>query len=54
VFDDWIARMRTPAERVTAIRSLFDSAPEEARTYFAVEADHSFFIDGAMFETMKV
>ncbi|HWT71493.1 MAG TPA: methyltransferase domain-containing protein [Oxalicibacterium sp.] len=49
VFDDWIARMRTPAERVAAIRSLFDSAPEETRAYFAVEEDYSFTIDAAMF-----
>lgn len=53
VFDDWIARMRTPAERVTAIRSLFDSSPEEARTYFAVEEDYSFSIDAGLFQTRK-
>ncbi|MEO5935233.1 MAG: class I SAM-dependent methyltransferase, partial [Duganella sp.] len=34
VFDEWTARMRTPAERVAAIRSLFDSAPRETRDYF--------------------
>lgn len=53
VFDDWIARMRTPAERVSAIRSLFDSAPEETRTYFAVETDYSFSIDAALFHATK-
>jgi SAM-dependent methyltransferase len=53
VFDDWIARMRTPAERVTAIRSLIDLAPEEAREYFAVESDYSFSIDAAMFDARK-
>jgi len=49
VFADWIARMRTPPERVTAIRSLFASAPDETRHYFSVEADDSFTIDAAMF-----
>ncbi|WP_188421401.1 class I SAM-dependent methyltransferase [Oxalicibacterium solurbis] len=53
VFADWIARMRTPAERVTAIRSLFDGASEEVRHHFAVESDHSFTIDSAFFEAVK-
>lgn len=48
-FDEWTARMRTPAERVTAIRSLLRSAPEETRCYFAVEADDSFTIDSTLF-----
>jgi ubiquinone/menaquinone biosynthesis C-methylase UbiE len=48
-FGDWTARMRTPAPRVTAIRSLFDSAPEEARAYFALRDDYSFTIDAALF-----
>jgi len=53
VFDDWIARMRTPPERVAAIRSLLDVAAEETRSFFAVEGDHSFFIDAALFEARK-
>lgn len=53
VFSDWIARMRTPQDRVAAIRSIFDGAPEEVREHFAVEQDHSFTIDSAFFETMK-
>jgi ubiquinone/menaquinone biosynthesis C-methylase UbiE len=53
VFDEWVARMRTPAERVIAIRSLLDTAPEETRLHFAVENDHSFFIDAAFFEAKK-
>lgn len=48
-FDDWTARMRTPAERVTAIRSLFRTAPEETRDYFAVQPDDSFTIDSTLF-----
>lgn len=52
-FDEWVARMRTPAERVAAIRNLFDGAPEEARKYFALQDDYSFSIDAAMFEATK-
>lgn len=52
-FDEWVARMRTPAERVAAIRHLFDGAPEEARRYFAVQDDYSFAIDAALFEATK-
>lgn len=47
-FDDWVTRMRTPPARVTAIRSLFDTAPEETSAYFEVQPDYSFAIDGAM------
>jgi ubiquinone/menaquinone biosynthesis C-methylase UbiE len=50
VFDEWTARMRTPAERVAAIRSLFASAPEETRTYFDVQDDGSFTIDSTLFK----
>src|SRR5437016_1085623 len=32
-FDSWVARMRTPTERVAAIRSLWDSAPMEVSAY---------------------
>ncbi|SDG66654.1 MULTISPECIES: class I SAM-dependent methyltransferase [unclassified Duganella] len=53
-FDEWTARMRTPADRVTAIRSLLRNAPEETRHYFAVEADDSFTIDATMFKVAPV
>lgn len=53
-FDDWTARMRTPAERVTAIRSLLRSAPQESRDYFAVQADDSFTIDATLFAARTV
>jgi ubiquinone/menaquinone biosynthesis C-methylase UbiE len=49
-FDEWTARMRTPAERVTAIRSLLAGAPEETRRYFSVQADASFTIDSTLFK----
>jgi ubiquinone/menaquinone biosynthesis C-methylase UbiE len=52
-FNEWIARMQTPPERVQAIRSLFDSAPQEASAYFQVRDDYSFSIDAALFEATK-
>lgn len=52
-FDEWIARMRTPPERVAAIRSLLQTAPEETRAYFAVEDDDSFSIDAVFLEIRK-
>ena len=48
-FDEWTARMRTPAERATAIRGLLRSAPMETRDYFAVQGDDSFTIDSTLF-----
>lgn len=52
-FNPWIARMRTPPERVQAIRSLFDSAPEEVVAYFMVQDDCSFSIDAALLEAKR-
>jgi ubiquinone/menaquinone biosynthesis C-methylase UbiE len=47
-FSSWVARMRTPAPRVVAIRSLWESAPDEVRHYFDVQADGSFKLDVLM------
>ncbi len=52
-FTPWIARMRTPPERVQAIRSLFKSAPEEVAAYFMVQDDCSFSIDAALLEAKR-
>jgi ubiquinone/menaquinone biosynthesis C-methylase UbiE len=52
-FGEWVARMRTPELRVQAIRSLFDSAPDEARAYFNVQEDYTFDIDAAMFDAVR-
>jgi ubiquinone/menaquinone biosynthesis C-methylase UbiE len=41
-FGPWVERMRTPAERVTAIRSLQERAPAEVRRALELEADGSF------------
>ncbi|WP_211452754.1 class I SAM-dependent methyltransferase [Collimonas antrihumi] len=49
-FDTWVARMRTPAERVVAIKSLWDSAPSEVTKYFNLQGDYSFSIDAILLE----
>jgi ubiquinone/menaquinone biosynthesis C-methylase UbiE len=49
-FDSWVARMRTPPERITAIRSLWERAPDEVRQYFDVQPDGSFQLDALMLE----
>jgi ubiquinone/menaquinone biosynthesis C-methylase UbiE len=49
-FDTWVARMRTPPERVRAIRSIWDGAPDEVRQYFDVQNDGSFKLDAIMVE----
>lgn len=41
-FSSWIERMRTPPERVAAIHALWNTAPDEVRGYFEVQADGSF------------
>jgi ubiquinone/menaquinone biosynthesis C-methylase UbiE len=49
-FDAWVTRMRTPAERVVAIKSMWNNAPDEVRKYFAVQQDGSFELDAMMIE----
>ncbi|WP_322014413.1 class I SAM-dependent methyltransferase [Paraburkholderia sp. J12] len=52
-FDSWVARMRTPAGRVTAIRSIWERAPDEVRQYFDVQSDGSFKLDALMIEATR-
>ncbi|MET0348837.1 MAG: methyltransferase domain-containing protein [Rhizobacter sp.] len=47
-FDTWVARMRTPADRVAVLRGLLQQAPAEVRRHFNVQADDSFDIEAAM------
>ena len=49
-FDTWVARMRTPEDRIVAIRSVWRNAPDEVREYFAVQEDGSFELDALMVE----
>lgn len=49
-FASWVARMKTPEPRVVAIRSVWASAPDEVREYFAVQQDGSFKLDAILIE----
>jgi SAM-dependent methyltransferase len=53
-FPTWTARMRTPADNVTAIRALQVGAAAETREYFAIEDDSSFLLDVLMMETRAI
>ncbi len=48
-FPSWVARMRTPADRITAIRGLQEAAPLEVRDGLQIEADGSFTIRTGLF-----
>jgi hypothetical protein len=45
--------MKTPPDRVAAIRSLWKYAHDEVREYFAVEDDGSFELDAMMMKGMR-
>lgn len=49
-FESWVARTKTPSERVAAIRSLQQAAPDDVVRYFGIEADGSFMIDVSSFQ----
>jgi SAM-dependent methyltransferase len=53
-FPTWTARMRTPADNVTAIRALQAAAAAETRAYFAIEEDGSFLLDVLMLEAQAI
>ena len=53
-FSSWVARMRTPEERVMAIRQAMQTASNEVRTYFEIEDDGSFTIDEVMLAAAKM
>jgi len=52
-FSSWIARMRTPADHVTAIQALWRAAPAEVRAYFSLSEDYSFEIDTVLVAAIK-
>lgn len=47
-FSAWVARMRTPDDRVAAIHALMAAAPSEVREGYAVAEDGSFELDALM------
>jgi ubiquinone/menaquinone biosynthesis C-methylase UbiE len=52
-FASWIARMRTPSERVAAIHALWNAAPDEVRTFFDVQPDSSFTLQKIMIDAKR-
>jgi ubiquinone/menaquinone biosynthesis C-methylase UbiE len=48
-FTSWVARMRTPEDRIAVIRGLQDVAPREVREALAIEADGSFTLGTGLF-----
>ncbi|EPI2800367.1 TPA: methyltransferase domain-containing protein [Citrobacter koseri] len=52
-FSSWVARMRTPAALVEAIRLYQKSASAEVKAYFALQEDGSFTSDTIMVEAHK-
>lgn len=51
-FPTWIARMRTPADNIKAIRALQAAASAETKAHFAIEDDGSFLLDTMMIEAV--
>jgi ubiquinone/menaquinone biosynthesis C-methylase UbiE len=49
-FDSWVARMKTPPDRVAVLQGLLQGAPAEVRKHFNVGTDCSFEIQTAMIE----
>lgn len=52
-FSSWVARMRTPAVLVEAIRIYQESASGEVKGYFALQEEGSFTSDTIMIEARK-
>ena len=52
-FPAWIARIRTPPDRVAALHTVFDALAAEARDYFSLDQCNSFAIDAGWFESNK-
>ena len=48
-FSSWVARMRTPAPLVTAIRLLQQTVSDSVREHFSIQQDGSFTTDTLMF-----
>jgi ubiquinone/menaquinone biosynthesis C-methylase UbiE len=47
-FDDWVARMMTPADNVAMLRKFLGEAPIEVQEALAIQANHDFSLRGAL------
>ena len=52
-FQDWVARMQTPADNVLMLKKLFDLAPTESRQALAIRPDYSFSLTGALLNATR-
>lgn len=52
-FQAWTVRMATPPARVAMVQHLYDNAPEEIRTAFAIQDNYDFALYGALFEAIR-
>ncbi|MBO1361622.1 class I SAM-dependent methyltransferase [Acetobacter sacchari] len=50
-FGSWVARTQTPQERIAAIRSLQEVAPEDVARILEIENDGSFTLDVSIFSS---
>lgn len=53
-FEAWVARIGTPPARIAALEAVIPQLPAEVRDYFQVQADHSFAIDSAWLEAVRI
>lgn len=54
-FDDWVARMQTPAHEIETIHKLFAGAPNEVQSRFNLNADsHNFTFSCALIQASPV
>lgn len=52
-FKSWVARMRTPEPRITAIMQLWLASPAEVIAHYQVQPDFSFQLESALFVAKK-
>lgn len=52
-FQAWTTRMATPPARVAMVQHLYDNAPEEIRTAFAIQDNYDFALYGTLFEATR-
>lgn len=53
-FQNWTARMATPAQQVAMLKTLFDLVSEDIRASFLIEATYDFTLYGAVFAAMRI
>jgi ubiquinone/menaquinone biosynthesis C-methylase UbiE len=52
-FDDWVARINTPALNIEMLKALFDGASSEISSAMQIQPDYRFTIYGALLQAVK-